>query len=72
VNQVHGGMAVRAWEIDEFTDEEIEAFRAVLLDLPKMKKAVLETERLFQAWRMRHPSYGKFGLMVTPGTGVKH
>jgi len=60
INMAHGGTVIGSWEVDELPDEYIDACRALVVDLPGIKKGVSRVEAIMAKRRREHPQYRKY------------
>ncbi len=59
INQHSGGAVVAPWDLDRLPDEWREAFLA-LNGIQAAAREKQRVEGLFEAFRQKHPTYGKY------------
>ncbi len=52
INQIMGGAFISPWEVDELPAEWLDAFDALAVDLPAMRKGQAEVEETLR--KMKH------------------
>lgn len=50
INQVLGGAVVMPWEVDQVNEEWMDAFSALIDELPKVQEMVKSQDRNREAW----------------------
>ncbi len=58
INAVMGGALVAPWEVDKLDDPTIDAILAVA-ELPAMKRAQAEVDKMFREFEKQHPTFRK-------------
>ncbi len=60
INLQSGGAVIGPWDVAKLTEDEIEAFRAIGVDLPMRQSEETMKEQNFQEARRRHPNYRRY------------
>jgi len=59
INRLSGGALVAPWEVDELSDEWLDAYAALDRDLPARQEAQAKVAAAFARFRAAHPTYRK-------------
>jgi len=54
INEAFGGLAVMPWEVDDLPEEWLDAVRALMKELPRMRNGRKEAEAVKQRLMNRH------------------
>lgn len=60
INEQSGGAVIAPWDVMSLSDDELDVFRALSMDLPKRRLAEKKKEQVFDDVRKRHPNYRKY------------
>ena len=60
INEQCGGVVLAPWDVMQLSDDELDVFRALSMDLPEMQAAEKRKEQVFEDVRKRHPNYRKY------------
>ena len=59
INRMHGGPVITAWEVEQLTDEWIDLYLGIAVDLPRKQERARAIKKLFNEFEAAHPTYGK-------------
>lgn len=59
INISSGGVVVKPWEISQLTQEWVDTFYMMAIDMPKAKAAKQKTKSLVDEIKRKHPTFGK-------------
>lgn len=59
INQALGGAFVAPWDVDDLSDDFIDAVLGMVVDLPKIAASMQKVEDIKAKWRAGHPTYRK-------------
>lgn len=54
INEAFGGLVVMPWEVDDLPDEWLDAIRALMEELPRMRQGRNEAEAVKQKLMNKH------------------
>lgn len=62
INTLSGGAVIGPWDVGLLSDDELDAFRALGVDLPMRQQEETIKQQNFEDARRRHPNYRRYNV----------
>lgn len=59
INTQCGGAVIAPWDVAQLSDDELDVFRGLSVDLPFLQDVKRKKEQVFEDVRKSHPTYRK-------------